>query len=84
MLFVHGTRDGFGSIEELTESLKLIPAVTELLPVQGAGHDLLHPSKPTAGSLGTPLTGRNREALVPTVVQRFQSLLARLSTPASS
>ena len=25
-LFVHGTRDGFGSIDEMTEALKLIPA----------------------------------------------------------
>src|ERR1700678_458512 len=34
-LFVHGTRDGFGSIEELTSALKLIPARTELLSVTG-------------------------------------------------
>jgi uncharacterized protein len=40
-LFVHGTRDGFGSIEELTSALKLIPARTELLSVTGAGHELL-------------------------------------------
>jgi uncharacterized protein len=40
-LFIHGTRDGFGSIEELTSALKLIPARTELLSVTGAGHELL-------------------------------------------
>jgi predicted alpha/beta-hydrolase family hydrolase len=40
-LFIHGTRDGFGSIEELTLALKLIPARTELLSVTGAGHELL-------------------------------------------
>ncbi len=39
-LFVHGTRDPFGSIEEMTEALSIIPARTQLLPVQGAGHDL--------------------------------------------
>jgi len=39
-LFVHGTRDPFGSIEELQSALKLIPAKTELLKVDGAGHDL--------------------------------------------
>ena len=39
-LFVHGTRDGFGSIGEMTEALKLIPARTQLLPVEGAGHEL--------------------------------------------
>jgi predicted alpha/beta-hydrolase family hydrolase len=39
-LFVHGTRDPFGSIEQMREALPLIPARTELLPVEGAGHDL--------------------------------------------
>ena len=39
-LFAHGTRDPFGSIEELREAMKLIPARTELLEVTGAGHDL--------------------------------------------
>jgi uncharacterized protein len=39
-LFVHGERDGFGSVEEMTAALRLIPARTRLLPVQGAGHEL--------------------------------------------
>jgi len=39
-LFVHGTRDPFGSLEEMQSALKLIPSRTELLPVEGAGHDL--------------------------------------------
>jgi uncharacterized protein len=39
-LFVHGTKDPFGTIEELTEALKTIPAKTELIAVAGAGHDL--------------------------------------------
>ena len=39
-LFVHGTRDPFGSAEELVNALKLIPARKELLKVEGAGHDL--------------------------------------------
>ena len=39
-LFVHGTRDPFGSTEEMEAALKLIPAKTELLAVRGAGHDL--------------------------------------------
>ena len=39
-LFVHGTRDPFGSIEEMQLTLKLIPAKTKLLPVNNAGHDL--------------------------------------------
>ena len=40
-LFVHGTRDGFGSVDEIAASLELIPAFTELLSIDGAGHELL-------------------------------------------
>jgi hypothetical protein len=39
-LFVQGTRDPFGTIDELEQALKLIPAKTKLLTVEGAGHDL--------------------------------------------
>jgi hypothetical protein len=39
-LFVHGTRDPFGSIEEMERALQLILARKELLRVEGAGHDL--------------------------------------------
>ena len=39
-LFVQGTRDPFGSVEEITNALQLIPAKTELMTVQGVGHDL--------------------------------------------
>src|SRR5580700_1932845 len=39
-LFVQGTRDPFGSIAEIEQALKLIPAKTKLLTIEGAGHDL--------------------------------------------
>ena len=39
--FVHGTRDPFGTIEEMKSALQLIPAPHALLEVDGAGHDLL-------------------------------------------
>jgi hypothetical protein len=39
-MFVHGTRDPFGSIEEMESALKLIPSKHLLIPVEGAGHDL--------------------------------------------
>jgi uncharacterized protein len=58
-LFVHGTRDGFGSIDKMTAALKLIPAPTELLPVTSAGHELL--------------TKQNRDQLPKLVVEAFQS-----------
>jgi predicted alpha/beta-hydrolase family hydrolase len=39
-MFVHGTRDAFGSIEAMEAALRLIPARTRLITVQGAGHGL--------------------------------------------
>jgi uncharacterized protein len=39
-LFVQGTRDPFGSIDEMKSALSFIPAPTTLLPVEGEGHDL--------------------------------------------
>ena len=39
-LFVHGSADPFASLEELRETMALIPARTDLLAVEGAGHDL--------------------------------------------
>src|SRR5512146_882878 len=40
-LFVSGTRDGFGSIEEITAAVQLIPVRTQVFPVTGAGHSLI-------------------------------------------
>lgn len=40
VLFVHGSRDPFGSIEELRSALDLIPAQTRLVEIAGAGHEL--------------------------------------------
>lgn len=58
-LFVSGVRDGFGTIAELEAALRLIPAWTELLPVEGAGHELI--------------SKRNREALPQLVVESFRN-----------
>jgi predicted alpha/beta-hydrolase family hydrolase len=38
VLFVHGTRDPFGTVDELKEAIKLIPAAARLQVVEGAGH----------------------------------------------
>ena len=57
-MFVHGTRDGFGSIDEVTAALTLIRPRTELLPVTGAGHELV--------------TKRNRDEVSKVVVEAFQ------------
>jgi uncharacterized protein len=50
-LFVHGTRDPFGSIEELQHAMKMIPAKTKMLTVEGAGHDLGFKGKAKEGNL---------------------------------
>lgn len=39
-LFVHGTRDPFGSIAELEAALQAVPARTTLLTIDGAPHGL--------------------------------------------
>ena len=39
-LFVQGSRDPFGSIDELNAALTMIPAPHTLIVVEGAGHDL--------------------------------------------
>jgi predicted alpha/beta-hydrolase family hydrolase len=39
-LFVHGTRDPFGSPKEMESALRLIPAKTRLMQIEDAGHDL--------------------------------------------
>ena len=39
-LFVQGTRDEFAAIEEITSALRLIPAQTRLLVIEGEGHSL--------------------------------------------
>ncbi len=55
-MFVHGTRDSFGTIEELTEAIKLIPARTELVAVDKAPHGL-------PGKIATWLPARFAEFL---------------------
>ena len=39
-LFVHGSRDPFGSLDEIRAAMALISAPAELAAVEGAGHDL--------------------------------------------
>jgi uncharacterized protein len=62
-LFVHGTRDPFASTAELERALKMIPAKTKLLPVEGAGHDLGFKGKAT------------RQDLPQTILKEFQELV---------
>ena len=49
-LFVQGSDDPFGSLAELGDAIKLIPARTELIPVERTAHDLKR-----AGEMGGEL-----------------------------
>lgn len=57
-LFVSGTKDDFGTVEELTTALRVIPARAELLSIEGAPHSLL-PKK-------------NAEATLEAIVTKFR------------
>jgi len=61
-LFVQGTRDPFGSIEQIEAARKLISAKTELLIVEGVGHDLGFGRK--VASLAKDLPARVVEAFM--------------------
>jgi uncharacterized protein len=63
-LFVHGTRDPFGSIPELQRAIKMIPAKTKLLTVEGTGHDLGFKGK------------TKKEELPKSVLAEFENLIA--------
>jgi uncharacterized protein len=39
-VFVQGTADPFGGVDEIRAALALIPAATRLIAIEGAGHDL--------------------------------------------
>ena len=57
-LFVQGTRDPFGSVEEMMSALRLVPAKTELMKVEGAGHDLGFKGKERAVELPASILAR--------------------------
>jgi predicted alpha/beta-hydrolase family hydrolase len=60
-LFVEGTRDPFASIAEITAARKLIPANTDLLIVEGAGHDLGFKGKARRDGLPAKVLGTFRQ-----------------------
>ena len=54
-LFVHGSRDPFGTLDRLKSAIALITAPVQLLEIEGAGHDL----------------GRDREAVAAKIALAF-------------
>lgn len=66
VLFIHGTKDGFGSVAEMESARKLIPGPTSLLIVENAGHDL-----------GWGARAKRRDETLPKqVLEQTQRLLA--------
>jgi uncharacterized protein len=61
-VFVSGTKDPFGTMEELDAARKLIPAPTKLVAIPEAGHSLL--------------TKRNQQELVEKILTTFKDLNA--------
>jgi predicted alpha/beta-hydrolase family hydrolase len=47
-LFLHGARDPFGSLEEMTAAVALLPARSRLVGIEGAGHELAAPARRAA------------------------------------
>lgn len=64
-LFVEGSRDPFASFAEMESALKLIPARTSMLRVEGGGHDLVG-RKPAAA-----------EQLARNILAAFQEFFAK-------
>ena len=48
VLFISGTKDAFGTVEELQDAIKLIPARTKLISIEGAAHGLSESKRQTA------------------------------------
>jgi uncharacterized protein len=61
-LFVSGMKDEFGTVEELTAALGMIPARTELVMIEGAPHSLL--------------PKRNAEAMLEKIAATFREFFA--------
>lgn len=70
VLFIEGTKDPFGTIEEIEAARKLIPSPTRIEIVEGAGHDL-----------GFKAKAKSPE-LPPKIVRAFADFF-RISSPQS-
>lgn len=68
-LFVHGARDPFGAIAEMEQALGLISARTELLVIEGAGHELI------------ARKAENAARIAGGIVEKFLSFVSRTTDP---
>ena len=73
-LFVSGTRDPFGSPTEIQQAIKMIPAKTKLISIEGAGHDLNFKGKASKGKTKKeekeeiPTEGKTKKPDLPTQI----------------
>jgi uncharacterized protein len=59
--FVHGSRDPFGTLDEMRKAIQLIPGLVDLMEAEGVGHDL----------------GRNHAALALRIVDHWLRTIHR-------
>lgn len=83
-LFVSGTRDTFGSTAELAEALRLISALTQLLSIQGAGHELMKAPRSAAGTKNKDAPPKFEDDLPSQIAQAFDVFVARSTKVAIS
>jgi predicted alpha/beta-hydrolase family hydrolase len=57
-LFAHGSRDPFGSLEEIDAARALVAAPTALVSVTGAGHDLFRAPGRAGRDVAAEIVGR--------------------------
>jgi predicted alpha/beta-hydrolase family hydrolase len=65
-LFIEGSRDAFATFAEMEGALKLIPARTSMIRIEGAGHDLVG-RKPAAA-----------EQVARTILQAFEEFFGQV------
>jgi len=73
MLFVQGTRDPFGSPDELAPILASLPAKVDVFPVDEGGHSFEVPKR----------AGRTREEVMESVLDRVAAFVRASSAEAS-
>jgi predicted alpha/beta-hydrolase family hydrolase len=61
VMFVHGSRDPFGTLEEMRKAIELIPAQVTFMEAEGVGHDL----------------GRNHAAMAQRIVAQWAAAMRR-------
>jgi predicted alpha/beta-hydrolase family hydrolase len=62
-LFVEGTKDPFATLDEIKSAVKMIPARTDILVIDGVGHDLGFRGKKGRESFGSDVVARLQQLM---------------------